>query len=60
MLTASHIDNAVTQLEALRSTYANSQVPERKARIRSIDSKIDALKGVKLDASAYPWSEDEL
>lgn len=57
---ATRVENAVDELGYLRTLYERSDLPDRKARIRSIDSKIDALRGVKLDASAYPWSEDTL
>lgn len=52
------IDRAIGELGALRATYERSSVPDRKARIRALDAKVDALRAVHLDAKAYPWSED--
>jgi len=50
----------IRTLEWLRDRYASSKLKDRKARVRALDSKIDALRAVKLDAIAFPWSEDFL
>lgn len=57
---ANYIEKAVTELENLRGNYMQSSLPDRKARIRALDAKIDALEAVQLNAKALPWCEDSL
>lgn len=58
----SNIESAIEYLAALLYSYKKSDVPERKARVRSLESKIDALQAVRagLNPNAEPWSKDEL
>jgi hypothetical protein len=49
---------AIADLAYLRKLYIQSDMEDRKARVRSLTAKIDALEAIKLDAAAYPWNED--
>lgn len=55
------IEGACRQLEYLVSVYARSNVdPVRKlARIETLKSKVDYLRGLQLNANAHPWVEDD-
>lgn len=54
-----HRRAAIEHLQVLRAAYQRSDLPERKARIRAIDAKIDAFEAVLLNPDAVPWVEDE-
>lgn len=52
------VAQAVGELVSLRGSYQASADPQRKARIRALDTKIDALQAVHLDPEAHPWIGD--
>lgn len=49
---------AVSQLTVLRGLYEASDLPDRKARVRALDAKIDALQAMRLDPTHVPWCDD--
>ncbi|MCW2763853.1 MAG: hypothetical protein JWR85_4054 [Marmoricola sp.] len=55
-----HVQLAIAHLWAMKQEYLDSglRTSIKKARIRSLDAKISALKDIRADLSAYPWSED--
>lgn len=55
-----HIDLAILHLRAARTDYLTSDLPDltKRARVRSLDAKISALRDIHTDPDAHPWNED--
>lgn len=55
------IESACAQLDFLVKQYAQADLDgvTKLARIEALRAKQDYLRGLKLDANAHPWNEDE-
>jgi hypothetical protein len=56
----SYRDGLVRRLRMVRESYIGSDLPPqiKSARLRAIDSKIEAALAIGLDEKAHPWVED--
>lgn len=55
------INLADIHLQLARKDYAASDLPAgiRRARVAALDAKLAALRDIRPDHTAYPWSEDQ-